>query len=314
MNKMIENNKDNNETKKEFKLLDPKNDVVFQMLFLKDNLAKGLLENILSDNITSLRVDVNKQLFGNTPEDKIGIVDLRAVINEEIECEIEMQMFYFKNFIPRFLDYWSKLYSGQLKKGDNYELLHKAVSIAIINQNIPNLKDLQAHTIWHIREDGNHRKILTNNLELHIIEVQKVKKEYKNNKDDKLLQWIMFLLNPESEEVDNIMVKNKKIEEAKKELLSLSQDEGNQRIADFRERELRDKIDMYETGKDIGKAEGIKVGKAEGIKVGKAEGIKEGKVEVIINLLNMKMPIDKIMQATKMTKEEIEKIRKSKLL
>ena len=314
MNKMIENNKDNNETKKEFKLLDPKNDVVFQMLFLKDNLAKGLLENILSDNITSLRVDVNKQLFGNTPEDKIGIVDLRAVINEEIECEIEMQMFYFKNFIPRFLDYWSKLYSGQLKKGDNYELLHKAVSIAIINQNIPNLKELQAHTIWHIREDGNHRKILTNNLELHIIEVQKVKKEYKNNKDDKLLQWIMFLLNPESEEVDNIMVRNKKIEEAKKELLSLSQDEGNQRIADFRERELRDKIDMYETGKDIGKAEGIKVGKAEGIKVGKAEGIKEGKVEVIINLLKMKMPIDKIIEATKIPKEEIDKIKRCKNL
>ena len=147
---------------------------------------------------------------------------------------------------------------------------------------------------------------MTNNLELHIIEVQKVKKEYKNNKDDKLLQWIMFLLNPESEEVDNIMVRNKKIEEAKKELLSLSQDEGNQRIADFRERELRDKIDMYETGKDIGKAEGIKVGKA--------EGIKEGKVEVIINLLKMKMPIDKIIEATKIPKEEIEKIRKSKLL
>ena len=140
MNKATKNYKDNNKNKKEFKLLDPKNDVVFQMLFLKDNLAKGLLENILSDNITSLRVDVNKQLLGNTPEDKIGIVDLRAVINEEIECEIEMQMFYFKNFIPRFLDYWSKLYSGQLKKGDNYELLHKAVSIAIINQNIPNLK------------------------------------------------------------------------------------------------------------------------------------------------------------------------------
>ena len=102
------------------------------------------------------------------------------------------------------------------------------------------------------------------------------------------------------------MVRNKKIEEAKKELLSLSQDEGNQRIADFRERELRDKIDMYETGKDIGKAEGIKVGKA--------EGIKEGKVEVIINLLKMKMPIDKIIEATKIPKEEIEKIRKSKLL
>ena len=87
---------------------------------------------------------------------------------------------------------------------------------------------------------------------------------------------------------------------------------------------------MYETGKDIGKAEGIKVGKAEGIKVGKAEGIKvgkaegikvgkaegikEGKVEVIINLLKMKMPIDKIIEATKIPKEEIDKIKRCKNL
>ena len=314
MNKTMKNYKNNTENKKEFKLLDPKNDVVFQMLFGKNNLAKGLLENILPDDITSLRVDVNKQLLGNTPKDKIGIVDLRAVINEEIECEVEMQMFYFKNFIPRFLDYWAKLYSGQLKQGDAYELLHKAVSIAIINQNIPNLKGLQAHTIWHIREDRNYEKILTNNLELHIIEVQKVKEEYKNNKDDKLLQWIMFLLNPESEEVDNIMVKNKKIEEAKKELLSLSQNEENQRIADFRERDLRDKIDMYETGIDIGLAEG----KEKGIKVGKEEGIKEGilkeKNRTIISLLKMKAPIDKIMEITQATKDEIEKIKKDESL
>ena len=298
MNKTMKNYKNNTENKKEFKLLDPKNDVVFQMLFGKNNLAKGLLENILPDNITSLRVDVNKQLLGNTPKDKIGIVDLRAVINEEIECEVEMQMFYFKNFVPRFLDYWAKLYSGQLKQGDAYELLHKAVSIAIINQNIPNLKGLQAHTIWHIREDRNYEKILTNNLELHIKKKKKVKEEYKNNKDDKLLQWIMFLLNPESEEVDNIMVKNKKIEEAKKELLSLSQDEENQRIADFRERDLRDKIDMYETGIDIGQAEGI---------------LKEKK-RTVISLIKMNTPIDKIMEITQLTKDEIEKIKKDESL
>ena len=120
-------------SKKEFKLLDPKNDVVFQMLFLKNNLAKGLLDNILIDKIISVNVDANKQLLGDMPEDKVGIVDLRAIINDEIECEVEMQMFYFKNFIPRFLDYWSKMYSRQLKKGDNYDLLHRVIFIAIIN-------------------------------------------------------------------------------------------------------------------------------------------------------------------------------------
>ena len=90
------------------------------------------------------------------------------------------------------------------------------------------------------------------------------------------------------------MVKNKEIEEAKKELFSLSQDEENQRIADFRERELRDKIDIYETGRDAG----IK------------EGIKETRETFIINLLKMKMPVEKIMEVTSATKEEIEKIKK----
>lgn len=299
INTNIENNKRNEKeinNKNKFKLLDPKNDVVFQMLFLKNNLAKGLLDNILIDKIISVNVDVNKQLLGDRPEDKIGIVDLRAIINDEIECEVEMQMFYFNNFVPRFLDYWSKMYSRQLKKGDNYDLLHRVISIAIINQNIPDLKGLPAHTIWNIRESRNHRKILTNNLELHIIEIQKAKEEYKHNKDDKLLQWIKFLESPESKEVDRIMVNNKEIKEAKKELFSLSQDEENQRIADFREREIMDRKDIYETGKDEGKA----------------EGRKEARETFIINLLKIKMPIDKIIEVTNATKEEIEKIRKRK--
>ena len=85
------------------------------------------------------------------------------------------------------------------------------------------------------------------------------------------------------------MVKNKEIKEAKRELFGLSQDEENQRIADFREREIMDRKDIYETGKDAGK--------------------EETKKDIIINLLKMKMPTEKIIKITKATKEEIEKIK-----
>ena len=66
-----------------------------------------------------------------------------------------------------------------------------------------------------------------------------------------------------------------------------------------------------------GKAEGIIEGKAEGIIEGKAEGIIEGKAEgiivgkaqginsVAINLLKMNMPIEQIIAATSLTREEI---------
>ena len=250
----------------------------------------------------SVKTNVNKQLLGNNTDDKVGIVDLRAIINDNIECEIEMQMLYFKNFIPRFLHYCSRLYSSQLKEGEDYDLLHKTISIAIINQNVPRLKGLPAHTAWKIREAENYGEILTDKLELHIIEVQKAIEEYKNNKTDELLQWIMFLENPESKEVNNIMVRNKEIRSAKDELVYLSQDEENQRIAEFRKKELMDKKDIYETGWDEGREEG------------KVEGKAELKKEIIINLLKMKMPIDKIEEATNTTKEEIEKIKKEENL
>ena len=72
--------------------------------------------------------------------------------------------------------------------------------------------------------------------------------------------------------------------------MSLERNEENQRLIDFRERELRDMIDFYETGKDEGKA--------------------DEREAIIINLLKMKIPIEKIAETTKATKEEIEKIKK----
>ena len=90
------------------------------------------------------------------------------------------------------------------------------------------------------------------------------------------------------------MVKNKKNRGSKKELLSLSQNEESQRIADFRQRDLRDKIDMYETGID--------------------EGILKEQNRTVISLLKFNTPIDKIMEITQLTKEEIEKIKRDESL
>lgn len=255
---MSDNLKEKN--KKEFKILRPTNDIVFQMLFSTVNveITKGLISALLESEINSLELDLNKQLQGDEVDDKIGIVDLRAKIDNNIECEIEMQMIYSKNFIPRLLYYWSKLYSNQLKKGKKYDALNKTISIAIINKNVPELKGLLSHTKWQIRESGNYRKILTDKLEIHIIEIRKAIEEYKNNRKNERLQWMMFLNNPDSKEVDSIMKDNIKIKEAKNTLNYLSQDEKNQRIAELRLKNILDKQDIYATGVDIGIEKGIK--------------------------------------------------------
>ena len=284
------------EIEKEFKILKPTNDIVFQMLFSTVNIeiTKGLISALLERKIDNLELDLNKQLQGDEIDDKIGIVDLRAKIDNNIECEIEIQMIYSKHFIPRLLYYWSKLYSNQLKRGKNYESLNKTISIAIINEDIPQLKDMPSHTKWQLRENEKKKKILTDKLELHIIEIRKAIKEYKNNKQNERLQWMMFLNDPESKEVDGIMENNIKIKEAKNTLNNLSKDEKNQRIAELRLKNILDKQDIYETGIDRGRSSQKEI--------------------TIIEMLKAKEPIEKIIKFTHSTKKEIEKIKKEKNL
>ena len=279
----------NNKTK----LLNPKIDIVFQMLFSSQNtdITKGLISALIDKKIENIKLEINKQLIGNKIDDKVGIVDLRARLNNNVECEIEMQMVYSKNFIPRLLYYWSKIYSGQLKKGNKYNGLNKVVCIAIINEDIKEFEELKAHSKWQIREEENVTKILTDKLELHIITISKAIKEYKEdnkNKENRLLQWMMFLNDPECVEVNEIMKENKEIKEAEVTLRKLSEDEENKRIAELREKHILDTQDIYETGLE--------------------EGEKTEKRKIAKKLLDKNMPIEQIIEITELTKEEISKI------
>ena len=134
---------------------------------------------------------------------------------------------------------------------------------------------------------------MTDYFELYIIELPKAVKEYKSNKEDGMLQWMMFLENPEDAEVGKIMKENEDIKEAKNELERISQDET------LRRQLLKAKIarmDAIQREKDA-REDGI------------AEGEKKEKIEIAKNLLKENIPLEIIMKATGLTEEEIEKIR-----
>ena len=66
---------------------------------------------------------------------------------------------------------------------------------------------------------------MTDYFEIIIIEIPKVVKAYKKTPNYEVLQWMLFLDNPEKEEVARIMEENKDIKEAKEELERISQDD-----------------------------------------------------------------------------------------
>ena len=280
-------------------LLKPKNDVVFQTLFTRGSeyVTKSMIEDIIKIDIHKIDLDKSKDLLNDNARNKNGRLDIRAILNGNIDCDVEMQLVPHEKMIERFLYYWAKMYTANLKEGENYRELKKSISIIVLDAEIPLLKRIpKSYTKWEIREAEYQKEVLTDHFEMHIISLPEAIKEYDKNKDDKVLQWMMFLNDPGSVEVAEIMKKNKAIKEANKKLYEISQDEALRRQALNEEIARMDEEQrMYDATQ-------------KGINQGKVEGIKQGKAEMIKQLASMKMDEKQIAMAANMTEDEVRKI------
>ena len=282
---------------KNVKTLSPKLDVVFQALFGEvgnESITKGFLETILERKIDSIDLSRNPILRREFKDEKLGVLDIIAKLDENEICNIELQIVDKKNIIERILYYWSRLYSRQIKSGEDYKILQKAIVILITDFKIENLEELDYHSRWKIMEDKQGKKIiLTQKLEIDIIELPKI--IGKEKEQDNLLDWLYFLENPKSERVTEKMKENENLKEAVKKLDNLSEDEKMQRIADLRQKAIMDEKAIYEKGLEVGIEKGI------------MEGSQKEKIEIAKKMLDLKIDKETIAEATGLTEQEIEK-------
>ena len=61
-----------------------------------------------------------------------------------------MQLIDKNNIIERMLYYWSKMYTKQIKVGDDYNKLEKTIVILIADFNIKGLEEVEYHSTWKI--------------------------------------------------------------------------------------------------------------------------------------------------------------------
>ena len=295
---------------KNVKTLSQKLDVVFQALFGEvgnESITKGFLETILERKIDSIDLSRNPILRREFKDEKLGVLDIIAKLDENEICNIELQIVDKKNIIERILYYWSRLYSRQIKSGEDYKILQKAIVILITDFKIENLEELDYHSRWKIMEDKQGKKIiLTQKLEIDIIELPKI--IGKEKEQDNLLDWLYFLENPKSERVTEKMKENENLKEAVKKLDNLSEDERMQRIADLRQKAIMDEKAIYEKGLEIGLEKGIQRGMEKGIEKGIMEGSQKEKIEIAKKMLKLKIDKEIIAEATGLTEQEIEKI------
>ena len=293
-----------------FGILSPKVDFVFKKIFGNEkhpNILISFLNAVIkpTDLIKSVQIkntDIEKEHI----EDKYSRLDIKAVTNNGEHINIEIQVKNEYNMIKRSLYYWSKMYEGQLTKGQDYDTLSRTICINILD--FKYLKNDNFHNCYRLKEKNTNEE-LTDVMELHFIEIPKLRK-LENSEDisDMLEAWITFIESPTSELIDKLEMSSDEIKEAKEELLRLS---GNDKERERYEKRFES---LLEQNSLLANAErkGLQKGLQKGIEKGKKEGAKQEKILIAKNAIENNLDDNTIKIITGLSLEEIKELRNKK--
>ena len=281
------------DTKEEIKLT-PTNDFIFKRIFGKEGneeITKDLLSSILEDKIETIELSKEQTTDVDVTSDKIGILDVEVKLSSGTIIDLEMQVAKQRDIEKRLLFYWSKLYSSNVKSGEEYGKLKRVVIIMFSEFNLENLiKIPKYHTEWKLREKNYVNQLLTNDIEIDIIEMKKLDQYIKNGnkiENKKLANWIKFLTNPD-ELGEDIMENVKEIKMAKEELEKIRQDAHDKRVAELREKYIRDQKAIEGYGYD--------------------KGEKNKAITIAKNLLERNVDVEFVKESTGLSNEEIQEL------
>ena len=286
--------------KKEEELLDLKSDWVFKRIFAKEgneDILASLITAITNEKITKIQLR-NTELYKNSKEDKLGILDIKAVLDNNSIVDIEMQVSNEGNIIERDLYYLTKLYSEQLKNNENYKNAKKVIIINLLGYNF-----FKTNSPYHkitLKENKNKENMYvklyeveeefnTDKIQIYMVEIPKYLMLENKENPGELDQW-MWLFSGKKEMIKMALSKGAQaIKKAYKELEYLSQDEqARQEYDEYVEAKFNNSMIMY---------------------FEREKGKKQEKIQIVKNMLKSNLSVETIMAVTGLTEKEIEDIK-----
>ena len=257
-------------------LMKPKIDFAFKEIMMNEQARIGFLSAILKLDPTDIKTTelLNTNLRKLHEDEKQGILDVRILLNNATEIDIEIQLSMLNVWADRALFYLAKMYTEQIRPGQNYSVFKKCVSISILDFTLFQ-EDTEFYSCFHIREDNRHT-LYTDKMEFHILELPKLPDELKEDSGDILL-WAKFINAERKEEFDMLAEKNVYIESAYEQLQVISQDRQKRLEYEAREKAILD----YNQGMFEAEQRGMQRGKQEGIQQGIQQGRQEGIYAII---------------------------------
>ena len=236
----------------------PTVDFCFKELMKNPKVRKGFVAAILgkSPETVSRTTVIDTELRKESEDDKLGILDVLVELEDGGRMNMEMQVPYFEYWANRVLFYVSKIYTGQIKKGDDYEKLQKCIHVSILD-------------FIHFPQDQRcYRKITfcdvetgeqyTDLMELHVLELKKLPPEDQN--EEGVIRWMRFLGGKSRKEFEDMAEKDEYIREAYEDLKKLSLDEQKRLEYEVRQKAIRDYNSQMKSAERRGEKRGIEIG------------------------------------------------------
>ncbi|UTC74983.1 PD-(D/E)XK nuclease family transposase [Treponema sp. OMZ 792] len=182
-----------------------RNDYAFKRVFGTDenkDILQDLLECILDippETIAGLEL-LDKEFHKDAISDKTGVLDVKLRLKNSTIIDIEIQNRWNSEFAQRTIFYWAKMYTENLKTGEVYTKQPKCITINIVGEGF-NLNNL-IHSEYNVVEKHINDK-LSDELEIHFLNLAKVKEQEENKETDKkkkkLYNWLKFIETDEEE-------------------------------------------------------------------------------------------------------------------
>jgi predicted transposase/invertase (TIGR01784 family) len=285
-----------------------KNDYFFKRVFghedTKDILAR-FLTVVLSvpiepDELSLVNTEMNPEYIA----DKASVLDIqvrRSASHEKLN--VEMQIADEGNIERRILHYWGRGYTEEIKEGDDYSSLPRMINITVVDFNVFEWRDeTKFHSVFRVLE-ADEGVLFSDALEIHMLELPKLKKRPMNDDWTPIECWGLYLNNLEGEAMDMITVKEPLIRRALTVEDVFVKNDEERRLYELREKGRLKFENAVFTAERRGRLEGIKEGRQEGM----LEGIRE----TARSMLARNLPLTLISEISGLSVEEIEDLEKT---
>ena len=169
--------------------------------------------------------------------------------------------------------------------------------INILGYNLLEFDEYISETVIVLDKHRDYEML--NGIKWYFIELPKFRKQ-RPDMNKRINQWISFIDDFDEGAVKMAESKNKILKKARQEMNYLTGDAAVRRLEELKEKWEMDYVSSMNYAERKGKEEGIK------------EGKKEEKIQVAKKLLDLGVEISNIIEATGLSKEEVEKLQKDK--